>query len=213
MPKTRSQRKAQSQRKSKTQKRGQSQRRTRTQRKYKRGGVGPQQEAPRSAWGRFTQGTGLGALARFGNRTLKAASKLNVNTLASTQAKLNALLIALQVPYVFSDGTLATDYKLGLDNVANATNEGRGYNPASKRAYNAMGFASNYGKLLNLGDNIFGTQDAQRKYTENVAAPFSEEDISRGAITPVTQPYALPVPVSTVPPAPVKKTRIFGSMI
>lgn len=206
----RSQKRGKAQRRGKTQRKGQSQRRSRTQRRYKRGGDGPQQEAPKSTWGRFTQGTGLGALGRFGNRTLKSMSKLNVNTLTTTQAKLNALLIALQIPYVFSDGTLATDYKLGLDNVANATNEGRGYNPASKRAYNAMGFASNYGKLLNLGDNVFGTQDAQRKYNENVAAPFSEEDMGRGAISPLAQPYQLPVSAPVSAPVSVKRGLFRG---
>lgn len=123
---------------------------------------------------------GVGASVRFLNRTGKNLLKFNPNTLGSISSKLNALLIQLQVPYVFSDGTLATDYKLSLENVGNATNEGRGYTPALKRAYNAIGFASNIGKLYNLGDNILGTQDAQIKYKEYVPAPFSS-DFARGS--------------------------------
>jgi hypothetical protein len=148
---------------------------------YFRGTNDSQQETGKSTYtntlGRIP---GVGATGRFLNRTGKSLMKFNINTLATTQAKLNALLIHLKVPYVFSDGTMATDYFLGLDNVANAVNEGRGYTPATKRAYNATGFSANLGKLYNAADKYLDTQDAQRKYINPVAAPFSE-NIARGS--------------------------------
>ena len=52
--------------------------------------------------------------------------KMNPNTVAAMSAKLNAIIVACEIPYKFSDGSSSLDYAISKEAPANAENSGKG---------------------------------------------------------------------------------------
>ena len=94
-------------------------------------GKGPQNEGGLTV---FTRGLRRGITDLMGNRNAKTRkssftniSRINTNTVASIAAKIDALLIHLGVPYLFTDKTYATNYIISRFNPASQSNDGRGF--------------------------------------------------------------------------------------
>ena len=94
-------------------------------------GIGPQNEGGLTS---FTRGLRRGITDLMGNRNAKTRkssftniSRINPNTVASIAAKVDALLIHLGVPYLFTNNTYATNYIISRFNPATQSNDGRGF--------------------------------------------------------------------------------------
>uniref|UniRef100_A0A6C0KY10 Uncharacterized protein n=1 Tax=viral metagenome TaxID=1070528 RepID=A0A6C0KY10_9ZZZZ len=83
--------------------------------------------------------------ARGGDGFLSGIGRLNPMTISTALAKLDALLITNKVPFVFSDGTMASQYVINEQNPANRENGGRGNIPYAGTKGKASGFFSNLG--------------------------------------------------------------------
>ena len=94
-------------------------------------GIGPQNEGGLTG---FTRGLRRGITDLMGNRNAKTRkssfsniSRINTNTVASIAAKIDAILIYLGVPYLFTDNTYATNYIISRFNPGTQSNDGRGF--------------------------------------------------------------------------------------
>jgi hypothetical protein len=77
-------------------------------------------------------GRGLYDIAGYRDKKLRKSSfsnlaKVNPNTVASIAAKVDALIIHLGIPYLYTDGSCSNEYLLSRFNPATQSNEGRGF--------------------------------------------------------------------------------------
>jgi hypothetical protein len=94
-------------------------------------GRGPQNEGGLTS---FFRGSRRLASDLMGNRNAKTRksswtniSKINPNTVASISAKVDAIMVYLGVPYLFTDKTYATNYIISKFNPGSQSNDGRGF--------------------------------------------------------------------------------------
>jgi hypothetical protein len=93
----------------------------------------------------------------FKKRTLKrnknggagvfdAIGRINPRTIDTYLAKIDAMLIHLKVPWLFSDGTLASNYNISPDNPATRENGGRGNQQRPQPKGNTSSFFSSWSR-------------------------------------------------------------------
>jgi len=127
-------------------------------------GTGPQNEG---FWTGSTRGARRIFTDLMGNRNKKTRkssfsnlSRINTNTVASISAKIDALLIHLGVPYLFTDNTYATNYIISRFNPATQSNDGRGFLRLTEEQIR---------QIATYVDKSFGSNSP-----ENVGTPFNE---------------------------------------
>ena len=94
--------------------------------------------------------------------------KMNPNTVAAMSAKLNAIIVACEIPYTFSDGSSALDYAISKEAPANAENSGKGVKRIGSLPTTVSPVAPAAPLKSRLG-SMFGSKQTQAIAEENIA--------------------------------------------